>query len=329
MAGASRNEFRKPTLASRNSRQNKMDTHDPQSLTRYPGRPKINAWGDDDPRFEAFCDDVKLRGVVVPICLVGTQIVDGDLRWRAAKRMQLTEIPAIQIDPDDALLCIMQNLAQRKHFTKGAIAYLLYPFLKPAFEHARKRQTECRANISPASSTYAKNPGSVLRTLPLPSETVESFATKLGLNRRLIFQAQEVHKLLEKFPQFRDEIEARILAEDEGGQLESRPMGLGAARAGIASLEAAAKRGGQGGGVPDDISRQLELFSQARMDEAKRWGYWKNIDEDGRRAHFKEFLEFIGSDDFTAEDVEEMSAYHAKISTDLKVIAREKRATAE
>lgn len=100
-------------------------------------------------------------------------------------------LPQIATRPSDldAETLLLDDLTQRRVFTKSAIAYLAYPLLQPAFEAAKKRQQ--------ASLKKGPNPQCfpVVGCPTTEKETVADFAREKGIERSLLFSAQKVHQI--------------------------------------------------------------------------------------------------------------------------------------
>lgn len=218
-----------------------------KDLRVHPLNKALPAWADDDPRFLELCASVQECGVQVPlICDHEYQVVDGAHRLRAARRVGLTEVPVI-VKPDAEIAStIVSTLVDRKHYTKGQMAYICAPLFDRMFEEAKTRR---------ASSA---------RPAPLP-KTSELLAERLGVSERLIKQARELSRLFEADPEFKEAMEPRILAAEDA-------VGLGAAIAGHAGWKSTA-------GKPKADKRDAEqlwfknfsglIFQTARLGDVK------------------------------------------------------------
>lgn len=222
-----------------------------------------------------------MGGFVLPIFIdEDNHIVTDDsvVRWMAAKRMQLAEVPVVILPTLVGPAVIGNSLAHRAHYTKSAIAYLAVPLLEPAFEAAVAHRREClKTGQKPVvhSVHYGKK--------------VEDYAEVMGVSRRLLFQAKQVHAEFDKdktkYPftvegggddgkevllTLREYYEPKILRPAKGGEHEGGlPVGLGAIMAGIASI-----RGTKGEARPP--TKQLELF-QSALKSANKFRYWTDL----------------------------------------------------
>ncbi len=232
---------------------------DPSELKLHPALKVLPELPNDHPDFIAIVDDIRDRGIDYPVIILNDQIVDGRHRWRAATRLQLKELPTRDCKENEVAGIIVNSLLQRRHFTKGALAYMAFPLMEDAWKEAQARQ---QAALKAGSSL------SVLR-----GKTVEDMAENLGFSRTLFFQARDVHQAFEKKPKLREEFEADILTGD---------IGLGAVKAGIAGQESTK-------GKPKVKEDQLELFTGAFDTLHKRFRYWNKFD-DGEKDEVRKSL---------------------------------------
>lgn len=241
-------------------RQPKIEFRDPAELTVHPVAKKLPSWSKSDERFFSLVEDVRDRGIDQPLKIDAEgRILDGRECWRAAKQLQLAEVPVVVVPAEQCLAVILHSLVNRKHYTKGALAYVAYPLLSPVLEESRKRQV---SNLK-SGKTPENSRESIQSTL---GRTVEEFASALGFGRDLFFQARNLHTLFDssdvalagweaehphggegKPTDLRAEFEPRLLSGE---------IGLGAAIAGIAGQSST-----KGRGRPE--SEQLLLFEDA------------------------------------------------------------------
>lgn len=255
----------------------KIELRDPAELTVHPVLRAVPELDKEDPRFIALVEDIRERGMDVAIIGDGTgRIVDGRARWRAARRLQLREVPYVVRHDSQAAGIALGTLVARRHYTKSALAYLAWPLMEPAFEESRRRRVE---NLKKGQQI----PESGLRPL---SGTAAALAEQFGIDRKVLFEAQKVHQEFardEKRYAFetedgvqeltlREYFEPRILRAPIGGEHESnRPLGLGAVIAGIASVRL------NSGGSKHEVRQQLELFTSTVGTLFKRFSYWQTL----------------------------------------------------
>ncbi len=163
----------------------------------------------DSREFAALADDVAARGIDQPLIVVLSdgepRIIDGRNRFHAATVANLDEVPIVIREESEAMSIILGTLVQRRHYGKGALAYLAYPLAA-----AQKRTGAGRPAKLSIQSTI----------------TIDEIAAQLGFARDLFYQAAKVHEFFLNRPDLRAQFEPRILAGE---------VGLGACVAGMAS----------------------------------------------------------------------------------------------
>lgn len=208
----------------------------------------IPLWPDNGPRMMALRTEHQTTGLCPPIQLTAKhEIVDADSRerWRAAKMLQLPSIPVAIVPEELAELVSISTLVHRRHLTKSAIAYLVFPRLTLALEQARAQAHEKLRKL-PISPVGAAAP---------TVKTVQEIAAGYGIEKTLLQEARRVHEIFAHDLAYKAQMEPRLLAEPIGGEHEqTRPVGLGAIIAGYA--------GKQNEDKPRADRGQLELFSQ-------------------------------------------------------------------
>ena len=242
---------------------------DPQLLAVHKSLDIMPSWSEEDPRFFALCDDIKENGVREPVKVMlppsprsdGKKaiVVDGRHRVRAAKRMGLLAVPCIVVPESEVAGIIIATLLHRRHYSKSALAYLAFPFLKTAYDEANARKLaliktgKVRAGTSLAGS-------------------VEELSDQLGISRRLFDYAREVHEIFEQDPDYKALKEPAILSDDP-----EESVALSRVKAGWAGKKSTA-------GKPRVATQQLELFSQGYASLGRYAGYWTKLDpeEQGR-----------------------------------------------
>ena len=250
-----------------------MKLIDPSELKPHPDVKALPRWDDEDPRFLAFCDDVRDHGIRVDLLITeDNQIVDGVIRWRAAKRRQLKEVPCKVIsaqEADNISLTAIHIIAHRKHYTKGALAYVVYPLVQQASGRAKPRGSRY---FDKASRPLLD--GQVL--------TAEDVAASIGVGRSTLFQAKEAHEIFAEHADIREDFEQKIIE----GQI-----GLGAALAGINYLLKGRRAGG--GDKPPD--RQLELFEEGLNTVVTRLHLWEKFDLENKEKAVKTIRKTVSS----------------------------------
>lgn len=214
----------------------------------------IPLWPDNGPRMMALRVEIQTTGLCPPIQMTAKhEIVDADSRerWRAARALQLPGIP-VAIVPDDLVASASLNaLNHRRHITVSGRAYLGFPLFKTALDEARHHATEMlkKPNVFP-SVTQCRT-----------AATVEEIAARIGVGESMLKYARRVHDIFATSPQYKAEMEPKILAEMAGGEHEEhRPIGLGAVVSGYATWR-------EKDANPDKFSskknEQLDLFMKS------------------------------------------------------------------
>src|SRR5579884_2996775 len=103
----------------------------PSELVMHPRVTALIKRAKNDDGFRALVEDIRERGIDQPIIIDSEdQIVDGRERWEAAKLLQLETIECIVCDQGEVMGIIVGNLVHRKHYTKGALAYVVFPLFE-------------------------------------------------------------------------------------------------------------------------------------------------------------------------------------------------------
>lgn len=261
-----------------------MTTIDPAELRPHSILHHLPAPAKDAPEVLACADAIREHGGHLLPLIIDEQhhllTDDSRLRWMAAKRMGLAEVPVLVQPGLLAPVISLNALVHRAHYTKSALAYLAVPLLKPALEAARAHRIEClKRGQKPVvvSDDYGT--------------TVEALAGKLGFHRDMLFKAQQVHAEFEKDRKkytftiqggprdgeevqqtLREHFEPKILRHQQGDEHEgTRPVGLGGVMKAIGSIRATK-------GAPKRTDPQLELFTGGFNALAKRFSYWTEFD---------------------------------------------------
>ncbi|MFO1461244.1 MAG: hypothetical protein U1G08_17810 [Verrucomicrobiota bacterium] len=237
------------------------ETRDPADLRPHPLIKPMPRWAKGTPEWEAFVEDIRLNGIKVPLGIQadGT-LVEGETRRRAALALKLQTVPVEVIPDDEVAQTILRHLLLRRNLGKSALAYVGYPLIEAAHEEAKERaKAQLRRGDSP-----------VRQALPDGAKRVEDFAESMGISERLFRQAAQVREIFVEDPEFRDEMEPRILDTVD-------PVGLGAVIAGYAGRKATS-----GKAKGKRSNEQLELFAEAWTGLGKRLGYWEKMDAENK-----------------------------------------------
>jgi len=274
-----------------NSRQ--IEQKDPMTLRPCRLLKLVPELAEDDDRFIALVDDVRERGIDHPLIVTGDGLIlDGRHLWRAAKRLQLATVPCVTRSEEDAAGIVLNSLVQRRHFTKGALAYIAYPLLEPVLAASKARRMDNLKSVEKANNPRSSAEQTIGKISHFSPKTAEEVAAHTGFGRELFFFAKRLHEVFAKSDQAVAEYRAAhpgwepsaagVLSEgpwDLRGQWEPKILagetGLGAALAGIAGEEATR-------GKDKQTSGQLELFEEGFELISKRFSYWERF-TDGQR----------------------------------------------
>lgn len=161
---------------------------DPSVLAEHPllkGMPVVRR---DEPETAGFIETIKTAGRIdVPILLDPEgRILDGRRRRLAASVLGLP-LPARTVATGDAATVVLHSLAGRRNLTKGALAYLALPLLRPMIEEAQARRIAMlRRGDSPVTNSVGYG-----------AKNLTQVAAELGFSDELLRQAAKVRELLE------------------------------------------------------------------------------------------------------------------------------------
>lgn len=237
----------------------KQETTALSDLSIHPLLKGLHRKESESPEFISFVEDIRARGIQDPIKVDSeNRIVDGRHRYWAAKQLGIRELKAVVVPDGEVVSTVVQSLLQRRHYSKGARAYMIVPFFKDAFEEARTRHLAFLASGGKAKVPF--------------EETVAGFAVKLGISDRLLAQAQKLHTIFTEKPELKKQFESSIFDPD-------KPAGLGGILAGISGKDATDgnARNERSGGV-------LLLFGEAFDTLKIRAKAWGKFSDDQRSA---------------------------------------------
>ena len=97
----------------------------------------------DAPEREALRASIELHGIREPLFITPhDEIVNGRMRFEDGRKVGLTEFPCVVCPDADAAVIIVESLVARRHYTKGARAYLLAHLLEEAAEANKATRAE-------------------------------------------------------------------------------------------------------------------------------------------------------------------------------------------
>lgn len=240
-------------------------------LTIHPLAKQLPEWPVDDGRFMALTEDIRERGLDRPLLIDREErIVDGRMCWRAVKRLQLPQVECKVVLDEQIAGTIVNSLVQRRHLTKGQLAYVSFPILAPAYEERRRNRV---ANLRKGQQSPDADSIGI-------GKTVESFYVQLGISRDTFDQCVRIHDAFKNPKKFewlderrpltlREYYEPRIMDPHESA-------GLGAVLAGIGAKFSQKT-------TDQRASGQLELFRDGLLKFKARWNYWLKFNDSERK----------------------------------------------
>jgi hypothetical protein len=286
----------------------------PIELRPHPIAKAIHRYSDEDIDFLAFCDAAKAGLLPIPALIThDDRILDGVDRWRVAKRQQV-DLPCVVIDKDpktdaEALKIVVSTLNNRRHYTPGQRALIVFPFIWDdylAAQEARKQNLRKGQCFSVTASSGDGERGDFNKVSEITSffgfseDTLQRACavhdTWLAYKDHKLRYSEEKLKELGLPPgeyTLREGFEPALMRKE-------KPIGLGAAVAGMASLIEANRLGHHagthgGGGLPIPPNRQLELWSEAMKTFRTRFTYWTDFSATARTAALKSVAETFES----------------------------------
>ncbi len=213
-----------------------MDHRDPTTLRPHAS---IRHWprpAKDSDAWRAFITDIREHGITRPLAITADgHVVDGETRRQAALDLQIAAVPVVVIPDTEVYATILRELVLHRSPSRSQKAYLAYPELKHAFEEGKRRREE-NLRKSQCSPDVGTAPTSVKKGFMAEAE-------RLGISYDLLNDAATLHAI---FSGERREVSmqklttaaAEIKAFWEPKILDlEKPIGLGAALAGIAGKE--------------------------------------------------------------------------------------------
>lgn len=219
---------------------------DLRDLADHPLLNGIPTWDRDSAEFAALLESIRERGQDYDI-LVDTElrVVDGRNR-RNALRVLGRRARCRFVEGSEAATIIVSSLVNRRHLTRGAIAYLVAPIFDDVLAESRRRRTsnllrysDSRAqNFADRASAEAPMVGSESALSALSVKTTADIAARLGIGERLYDQALKLRRLFDQMGhEVRIKYEPRILGPwvDDDGEVQD-PVGLGYMINGLTAL---------------------------------------------------------------------------------------------
>ncbi|WP_043586328.1 ParB N-terminal domain-containing protein [Geminisphaera colitermitum] len=237
----------------------KQFTFLPAELTEHPILAHIPMWANTEPEFQALAASVRERGFDYPALITSERrIVDGRNRRNVAAFLGIS-LPCRIVSADEVAAIAFSSIAHRRNLTKSALAYLVFPLVKPAFDEARQRALSNLKTGSESPSPTKLETG----------KTIETLTDEIGINREYMRMASDIHAAFKKHPKLREQFEAALIS----GQ-----SSLTAIRHAIDGKIAANE-----GKTTPDKNDAPSLIVRAFTDLRNRWSRWEKIPEPKRQ----------------------------------------------
>ncbi|HVU26525.1 MAG TPA: ParB/RepB/Spo0J family partition protein [Verrucomicrobiae bacterium] len=297
----------------------KTEIRDPQDLKPLPFVKQMPRWANNSDEAKGLRDDIKTNGLKHPLQITASGVlIDGETRRQAVMLLQWKKVECEIVPDEEANEIILREIVRRRNLSKGQRAYLVAPMLAEVFASigARLVKNFKKPNVSPNADSIGVGNEKGLISVGV-GRSIESFALLMGFSKDVLDQARWLHDTFKKRPDLRDEFEPKIL------DLE-KPMGLGAAKAGIVFLlnDDEKSKSGQkhGGGKSEDAQRQMELFGEIFEDTLARWDYWQKFGDRLRSEHFQEIREMAAEVD--KEKLNAIADYYSKLAAEIRKVAK-------
>lgn len=216
--------------------------------------------GMGEEEFSTLCQDIAVHGVTQPLlCDRWLRVLDGRKRLEAMRSLHeadepLIDVPVMITDEEPRSL-IIRTLLARRHVSKGARAYLVWPLLAGEVA-ANKERTTGGSNLKKGKKSPETNSVGFRET-----RTLEEMATQYVMSVELLNQARQLHEKFALRKDLREQWEPAIVAGD---------VGLGAVLAGFAGREATA-------GTRRVDAPPVTLIARALKDLGNRWSHWGKL----------------------------------------------------
>lgn len=170
---------------------------DPNSLALHPCLEGMPELATDDPKFQGWLADIRDRGFDYPVIIdEQDRIIDGRHRRRIAGMLGI-QVPTTRRAGTEAVEIVLAALMHRRHYSKGALAYMASPLFAQVVEASRARRLAAlvpgAAHRKPTESVIEGNPRNP--TQSVIGKTVEQLAEELGFSLDLYTQAKKVREL--------------------------------------------------------------------------------------------------------------------------------------
>lgn len=233
---------------------------DPFQLRFHPLQKHIPDPDRKSPDWAAFVDSVQASGILHPLIITKDgQVMDGARRWRAAKELELPQVPCVIRDEAEAGVIIAETLIHRRLMTRGAAVYLVLPMIEDFIRSAESRRL---GNLRRGVKT---------REIPLKSPkpstlgfgSIPELCQSWGISDETLRRAQQVREIFSKRPDLKKELEPQLLSGEKN----------------LWNVLSAA-----GGADTDQSGRILGVFKAGLRSFVKYGDEWKKLSREDRKA---------------------------------------------
>lgn len=295
-------------------------------LRPHPATKHLYTLTADHPVRAALADSMRAHGYDPdkPLTITADgHIVDGRHRFAAAKAAGLDHVPCVVISDDRVQSAILDSIAARKHFTKSALAFEIWPILKPAVEEARRGAANkiLRKSLSDSSPTQSET-----------CQTIPELAFRYGISQDLLTMAEKVHEAFRADPAFAAEYLPKLYAcytADEHADASTRAVGLGGIIKAWGYHQAIIQHPGKArGGRPEEEAAQMQLFTRTvSSDFRNRWEYWQAASDESKAEVIQAIRKAAAQ---TPQDqCEAMAEFYATLAKTYRAAARRTPEAAE
>lgn len=182
---------------------------DPSELRLHKLQRHIPEPDRKSPEWIAFIDSIHAGGILHPLLITTDgQVMDGGWRWRAAKQLEMDEVPCLIRPESEAAVIIAESLLHRKQMTRGAAVYLALALLPDFVASAEARRL---ANLKRGHKTREIPLKSPMSSNSTSEESVSELCARWGVGKDTFHRARQVHDIFAHKPELKKEWEPRLL----------------------------------------------------------------------------------------------------------------------
>ena len=277
---------------------------DPAELTIHAAIKAQPRLALDDPKMIAWRKGMKRSGPDAHEVLItaDNQIVDGRHWVWNAKSLQWPKVRVQVVADEDVLAIVMATLIHRRHYTKGQLAFIMAPHVDLNANRHNQLAGLKQGDAIPVANSVRNG-----KTLGI---SAVDLSEQLGTSVRIIQQALDIRELFaadktkrtmtdrddvtEKGVTLEEFFTPRILMEEDPEAPRTRAYGLGAVLAGIkAVVKMAEKETPHGGGRPQNVQKQLDLFEDSLKGVKAKYVYWEKWEPETQQVALAELPPFV------------------------------------